>query len=71
LQAAEYGQLHCDSCGAINPAWAWQWGHHAGAGSFFVIIQPVFPGEGQPLPPLLEALGRANTGPWHHFFVQE
>jgi hypothetical protein len=71
VQAEESGRLHCDGCGAINPAWAWQWGHHAGSGSFFVIVEPVFPGEGQPLPRLLEALKRAHVGPWHHFYVQE
>jgi hypothetical protein len=70
-QAAGMDSLHCNDCHAANPAWAWQWGRHAGAGSFFVVVAPVFPGEGQPLPPLLEALSRTDVGPWHHFYVQE
>jgi hypothetical protein len=63
--------LRCRNCEAENPAWAWQWGRHAGAGSFFVIVEPVFPGEAQPLPSLFEALKRADVGPWHHFYIQD
>lgn len=64
-------QLQCSNCNAANPAWAWQWGRHGGAGSFFVEVEPVFPGEGQPLPLLFETLSDIDVGPWHHFYVQE
>jgi len=68
--AAVGERLRCRSCGASSAVWTWQWGRHAGAGSIFVNIEPVFPGEGQPLPPLFEALDLLEVGPWRHFYVQ-
>lgn len=63
--------LRCEACSALEPGWAWNWGRHAGYGSLFVALEPVFPGEGQPLPKLFVVLEAIGIGRWHHFYVQE
>ena len=63
--------LRCHSCGLIGPAWEWNWRRQAGFGRIFLIIEEVFPGEGQPLPGLLAALNALGVGPWQHFYVQD
>jgi len=61
--------LHCHACGLVGPAWAWNWRRQAGFGRIFVIIEEVFPGEGQPLPALLAMLNALGAGPWQHFYL--
>lgn len=63
--------LTCAGCGVSAPAHAWRWGRHAGAGRTFVMIEEVFPGEGRPLPALLQALGALGAGPWDFFYLQD
>jgi len=64
-------RLRCRSCDTEAPAWTWAWGRHAGYGSIFVSLEPVFPGEGRPLPTLFNVLEAIELGPWHHFYVQD
>jgi hypothetical protein len=63
--------LRCHSCGLIGQAWEWNWRRQAGFGRIFLIIEEVFPGEGQPLPGLLAVLNALGVGPWQHFYVQD
>ena len=51
--------------------WRWNWRLHGGFGRSFVLVEEVFPGEGAPLPTLLNALRDLGVGDWHHFYVQE
>jgi hypothetical protein len=64
-------RLRCEACDTEAPAWSWDWGRHAGYGSLFVALEPVFPGEGRPLPKLFRALDTLEVGPWRHFYVQD
>jgi hypothetical protein len=75
-RAAEIGSdatspLLCAGCGAQAPACAWHWGRHAGCGRSFVFVEEVFPGEGTPLPALLDALQALGSGPWRYFYLQD
>jgi hypothetical protein len=63
--------LACGACAAAAPACRWRWGRHGGAGRSFVMVEEVFPAEGQPLPGLLQALGGVGAGPWVFFYVQD
>lgn len=63
--------LSCTRCGAHSPGWQWDWGRHAGCGRLFVDIEPVFPGEGRPLPALFTLLKRMEIGAWRYFYVQD
>ncbi|WP_201246081.1 hypothetical protein [Halochromatium salexigens] len=63
--------LSCTSCGARAPGWHWNWGRHAGFGRLFIGIEPVFPGEGRPLPALFNLLERVEIGPWRYFYIQD
>ncbi|MEA3640947.1 MAG: hypothetical protein VBE63_13515 [Lamprobacter sp.] len=63
--------LHCLGCGAEAPGWSWNWGRHGGFGRLFVNLEPVFPGEGRPLPALLTLLAQVELGPWRYFYVQD
>jgi hypothetical protein len=67
----ERSAIRCPSCGAQHPGWEWDWGRHAGYGSVFVTLEPVFPGEARPLPALFAALDEAGGGPWTYFYVQD
>lgn len=69
--------LSCPRCGSQSPVQEWSWGRHAGVGRIFITIEPVFPGEGRPLPALLSILGHAarlgkasSPRPWRYFYVQ-
>jgi hypothetical protein len=64
-------RLRCDVCLASSAAYRWKWGRHAGAGRSFVLIEEVFPGEGTPLPGLLQDLAALGAGPWAWFYVQD
>jgi hypothetical protein len=64
-------RLACTACGLLAPAYAWRWGRHAGAGRSFVTIEEVFPGEGRPLPALMQSLGAVGAGAWDFFYVQD
>lgn len=76
-RAGEWGpagataSLHCPSCGADHPPWAWDWKGHAGFGRLLVRIEEVFPGEATPAPGLKAILAELAGAPWRHFFVQE
>jgi hypothetical protein len=70
-QGARMPNLRCEVCSADTPAWRWGWRQHAGFGRSFVCIEEVFPGEGAPLPSLLEGLETLGIGAWHHFYVQD
>ena len=63
--------LSCTSCGTNAPGWHWNWGRHAGYGRLFIGIEPVFPGEGRPLPALFTLLERVEIGAWRYFYVQD
>ena len=63
--------LRCDACAQGAPACRWRWGRHGGCGRLFVALEPVFPGEAQPLPALSALLARAGYGPWRHLYVQD
>lgn len=67
----EWPMLHCTGCGADAPGWRWNWGRHGGAGRLFVNLEPVFPGEGRPLPALFTLLEQIDLGPWRYFYVQD
>lgn len=64
-------ELRCMHCMAAAPGWHWHWGRHGGFGRCFVCIEEVFPGEGSPLPALLDALGSLGIGDWQFFYVQD
>lgn len=64
-------RLQCSSCGASAPSCSWDWGRHGGFGRLFIKLEPVFPGEGRPLPALFTLLERMELGPWRHFYVQD
>lgn len=70
-QDAPAPSLVCADCGATAPAWRWHWGTRAGCGRVFVSCEEVFPGEGQPLPRLLQVLADLGIGPWRHFHIQD
>lgn len=70
LEEAEE-HLRCDACNAQEPGWTWNWGRHAGYGSLFVALEPIFPGEGRPLPKLFTVLEAVGIGPWRHFYVHD
>ncbi|WP_200247359.1 hypothetical protein [Lamprobacter modestohalophilus] len=63
--------LNCTSCGADAPGWSWGWGRQGGAGRLFVNLEPVFPGEGRPLPAFFTLLEQIELGPWRYFYVQD
>ena len=63
--------LHCPHCATTTPAWRWNWRQHGGFGRSFVLVEEVFPGEGAPLPSLLNALHDLDVGDWRHFYVQD
>lgn len=63
-------RMHCANCGASATSCSWRWGRHAGCGSCFVSLTPVFPGEGQPLPAIFAVLDALDSGTWHHFYLQ-
>lgn len=74
IQSGQSGQapeLHCPHCATTAPGWRWNWRLHGGFGRSFVLVEEVFPGEGAPLPTLLNALRDLGVGDWHHFYVQE
>jgi len=64
-------QLRCMHCTSAAPGWLWNWGRQGGFGRCFVCIEEVFPGEGSPLPALLDALGTLGIGDWRFFYVQD
>lgn len=63
--------LSCTSCRARSPGWQWNWGRQAGFGRLFIGIEPVFPGEGRPLPALFSLLEGVEIGAWRYFYVQD
>jgi len=63
--------LHCADCGAEEPAWRWNWGRQGGFGRLLINLEPVFPGEGRPLPALFRLLEHLEIGPWRYFYVQD
>lgn len=63
--------LHCPDCATTAPGWHWNWRQHGGFGRSFVLVEEVFPGEGAPLPTLLDALRDLGVGDWHFFYVQD
>ena len=70
-QSAQVPELHCPHCETIAPGWRWNWRQHGGFGRSFVLVEEVFPGEGAPLPNLLNALHDLGVGDWQHFYVQD
>ena len=63
--------LCCTGCGTKAPGWRWTWGRLGGFGRLFIRLEPVFPGEGRPLPALFRLLEQLGLGPWHYFSVQD
>lgn len=63
--------LRCVNCGLETPSWSWSWGRHGGFGRVFINLEPVFPGEGRPLPAFFALLEQMQLGPWRYFFVQD
>ena len=70
-QLSQPPELRCLHCMAIAPGWGWRWGQHGGFGRVFVCVEEVFPGEGSPLPALLDALYADGIGDWRFFYVQD
>lgn len=64
-------KLHCTHCDAEGPGCCWSWGRHGGFGRLFIALEPVFPGEGRPLPAFFTLLEQTQLGPWRYFFVQD
>lgn len=63
--------LSCHHCETEAPARCWSWGRHGGYGRVFIRLEPVFPGEGRPLPALFTLLEQMPLGAWRYFFVQD
>ena len=71
INSGRRSELRCTHCHTEAPSWCWSWGRHGGFGRVFISLEPVFPGEGRPLPACFRLLEQMQLGAWRYFFVQD